>query len=758
MIRWLAVLLLVVAPLAASAQPVAIQTGEHATFSRVVLTIPPGADWRLGRNETGYVLRLPVTDGYDTSRFYDLIPRTRISDIAQDRQNGILFLQVSCPCNADAFLYRPNLLVIDIRDGAPSAESAFEMVLDEPDIAVPADPSLAVASVPFTVPQQRLLPLIPSMQIGSPQGIAMPAPDTPMPTSGSSTVEVTMAEEGPPPPSTLDDDLAALEQAITESLARGLSQGLLEPDLQDADAGPQTDEALLSALGLDGALAPGLRTTTSVDRAAIPPDPAVAVTQSGDACLPDQYFDVGGWGDDRPYAVQIGEARAALTGEFDRLDEQAVLALAQRFVFFGFGREAVQTLKLDGVTSLERRYLAAIAQIIDGDPLASGLFDQQVSCASPVALWAMLARREGAQDAQIDRPSVLRAFKGLPVALQKHLSPLVADRFLAVGDTDGAMQVLSVIGSEPAPTVDATLAQASLTRVLGEPAQATETLAEMAETNPRMTPEAMIRFLTEAVADDVPLDEDDFTLADAFRFENAELPIAGDLAVAQVRAFVHGDRFGEARRLLRDEDAAIGPDRLLILKDELAVAATGRMDTGDFLRFAFDETHQPVSATTQNAMARRLLDVGFPDAAMAMTATPIDGEDGVARQYLRAEASLALADAAGAIAEIAELETARADALRRVAADLQNADVLVPDMTVAEATETTLWRRGDWRDLVQSDDPLLRAASTAMLEQQSASLDPATPLASGREMLSSAAQAREVVDGLLDRFAAPEEF
>ena len=68
------------------------------------------------------------------------------------------------------------------------------------------------------------------------------------------------------------------------------------------------------------------------------------------------------------------------------------------------------------------------------------------------------------------------------------------------------------------------------------------------------------------------------------------------------------------------------------------------------------------------------------------------------------------------------------------------------------------WQRGDWGDLVTSDDTLLQAASTAFLDQDRATLDPEMPLASGRTMLEQSAQSRDVVQDLLERFAGPSDF
>lgn len=754
MIRWIGTVLFLMMPAMLLARPVAVQTGEHDDFTRVVLTIPTGVEWALGRDQQGYVLRLPVAEGYQLDRFFELIPRNRITDVSQMPEAGELRLVVSCDCNADAFLFRPDILVIDIRDGLPTDDAPFEVALDAPAILSP--PAIAPAAIVpvYQPPRDRLLPLVVPDVIAEPDQIAMPSLDESPQDQVSAGTDFADSEM----PETLLQDLAALEQSITQSLGRGLTQGVLAPELPTAND-VMTDEAISQALRLMGVQAPGLRTSTSIDRAAIPEDPPTIVTQRGESCAPASYFDVGTWGDDRPFSEQISEARGKLTGEFDKLDEAAVVALARRFVYFGFGREAIQSLSLDGAMSQERRYLTAVAQIIDGDPHDLGLFEQQVSCAAPVALWAMLANGDHALDAQIDRPSVLRAFKALPPGLQTHLGPRLAERFVAIGDNDGASQALAGALGESAPTIEATLAETALDRALGDPLGAVETLSEIASTDVRMTPEAMTELFIESIKNDVVLSDSDFLLADAMRFENAELPAAADLALAQASAYLHLDRFTASRAVIVDEGDNIDPARRAAFEDTYAQAATQRMSDLDFLSYAFGDDISSTLPLTQHAMAERLLVLGFPDRAVQVVATDLTDVDLQAeRRYLRARAALAKGDTTAAIAALDGLETEASDRLRQIADDLQSANLIFADDMIASDTATSQWRRGDWQDLARSEDSLLQAASATVLGNQTATSDPDTPLASGRALIAQSSESRAVLNDLLTRFAAPDEF
>lgn len=727
---------------AGQAQPVTIRTGEHADFTRVVLTIPPDIEWRFGRDKTGYMLQLPVVDGYDTRGFFDLIPRDRIADVSQDKGAGLLKLVVDCDCAADAFLYRPDILVIDVRDGRAAPGSPFEVML-----STAPEPRVAGAGTGFAVPRNSILPIVLPPVLAPPD--TMPqrtdVPDKPVTERPEQVVHA---------PQTLDAALAALERAVTESLGRGLSQGLLEQGPANAGSGRPPNIALRDALGAVGTQAPGISASTSVDPEAIPPDPVVTTTQTGEACLPAAYFDVGSWGDDRSFQVQISEARAQLTQEFDRTDGAAVKELARRFLYFGFGREAEQVLQLDGVSSRERTYLVALARLIDGDSIVPGLFDQQVSCATPAALWAMLAKREGPMDAKVNREAVLRSFFGLPFPLQVHLGPSLAERFIAIGDHHGASQILSATRAAPTRPIAAELAEAALAGANGAPVQAVIALSDLAKRDSRITAEAMTDLLDRAVKNDIALDLDDFVLADALRFENAQLPVAGDLAAAQARALTAMGHFAQARDLIAKERSAIGDSRAAMLAEELAKQETARLSDAEFLDFAFNDVQAPLSLATENAIARRLLGLGFPDQASGM----LTDEGGLERTYLRSQIALARGDPRAAIAVLSDAQTDKAVSLRRVAQDIASSDVLVPDLAVANDTVQGLWRRGAWDELAQSDDPLLQSASVAVLNSESAVLAPEAPLSSGRALLDRSAQSRTVLQDLFDRFVIPEDF
>lgn len=725
--RLIAALLVVLLPAMVLAQPVTVQTGEHASFSRVVVRLPAGSDWRFGRDANGYVLRMPGADGYDLRRFFDLIPATRITAVSQDEGSGTLRLAVSCPCRADVAVLDARFLVIDIADGGPDPNSEFERPIDGETVAPPAG-----MTGPGLFPV--VFPRSPDAGLRTPAAVSLfpsPAPRQPLAPA-------------------VTEELDALERLVVESLGRGLTAGFLEPDMSAPQAAPRQLPQIARDLPL-----PGITVSDGVDPAALTDVDKPVVAADGTACVPDTFVGVTSWADDRPFVDQIGASRSVLVEEFDRLSPDRVLALARLYVHFGFGREAIQTLDLDGVGSAERSTLRMLAQVIDDDPVDFIDASRQLTCTSDIALWAFLAIPPDQLGDGGDRAAILRAFKNLPPPLQSHLGPRLAERFAMIGDDDAADQALRMARRDAADTIETQLAAATLATRLGDDTAALTTLTTLARTEARITPEATIRFLTESARNGAAVTHDDMVIVDALRFEHAMTPVAADLAAAQIAAYLGMDDFENAARLLRDERNSLGPTRADAVQAEFDRAAVARMPDAEFLAYIFARDFPEPDPDLRLSLASRLITLGFPDQALRHLGTPEAGasDDDL---HLRAEAWLQLRDPDAAIRALGNLQTDRADRLRAAArSQLAGDPAATPD---APDDTVTDWRHGNWTDLAQSEDPLMRDAVAAMLNSDNPVFDERAPLASGRSLLENAAASRVMLDCLLERFVPPEDF
>ena len=117
MIRGL-ILALVLLAWPAWGQTVRVQSGEHDDFTRLALIFPSAPDWQLARTAGGYVLSVKgAAPAYRLDEVFRRIPRTRLTALSADPATGELRLEVGCACHATAFAFRPEILVIDLRDG-----------------------------------------------------------------------------------------------------------------------------------------------------------------------------------------------------------------------------------------------------------------------------------------------------------------------------------------------------------------------------------------------------------------------------------------------------------------------------------------------------------------------------------------------------------------------------------------------------------------------------------------------------------------
>ncbi|WP_293574025.1 hypothetical protein [Phaeobacter sp.] len=145
--RTLAPVLLALGATAASAQTVVPQSGEHEGFSRLVMRLPTGTNWSL--DQSGTTARLSVDQPgliFDTSRIFDLIPRTRLRSASQTGPGQPLQLQLGCDCDLSTFIENDGFLVVDIQDPPDNSQQASRAL---PDLQT-GQPVGVGANVPVT--------------------------------------------------------------------------------------------------------------------------------------------------------------------------------------------------------------------------------------------------------------------------------------------------------------------------------------------------------------------------------------------------------------------------------------------------------------------------------------------------------------------------------------------------------------------------------------------------------------------------------
>ncbi|RMH52160.1 MAG: hypothetical protein D6686_03000, partial [Alphaproteobacteria bacterium] len=504
------------------------------------------------------------------------------------------------------------------------------------------------------------------------------------------------------------------------------------------------------------------------------PDPGIAVRTAREdamrrtepraadpACLPDAALDVGSWGADGPVAPQIAAARAALVGEFDRIDPAALTRLVKLYIHFTFGREAEALIADLGIEIPGGALLADLARVVEARrPARDSRLLAAWPCPGRAALWGMLARLDiqtAAPPPDFTPPDVMAIFQALvelPAGLRRLVGPRLARGYLAMGRPDLAEGVLLRVKALPGdPGDDVRLAEGLLLDAQGRHEEAEALWRGLIARDRPNAAEAMVA-LTESriarglapppgLAGDLSArayerrrsaEGERLTLAEIeARAAEGDLPTALALIgqeIADNPAREEEMRFTAARLLARADPAKVGPARY-------AAAVLGHAGL-----LAPDATADPARLVVADA----LIGLGLPNAAIEILRPALERAAEPIRQTA-ARAFVALGETQRALALLEGIEgpdaaLLRAEALAR-AGDHGAALAALPPDAPADLRARLAFAAGDWAQATGLADPVDRVLAAYM-----AGADPA-------DLPGLVAQASEAEAAPLRAFLAP---
>lgn len=699
MIRLALILLCIAGPV--GAETARVYSGEHGSFTRLVVELPDATEWVLGRSEGGYSFATVnrKQPDYDLSNVWQRITRARAANIATDPDTGALRLSIGCDCHIFPFEYRPGVVVLDIKPGEAPRSSAFEASFESSwRSKLAAESAPASASLPEYSWLDRRAALDPSAK-------TQPLP-LPLATGGVS--------------------LAPLRSELLEQLARGAADGLVDLRLPVRSSG--NSRARVADLPWSGVRI-GEQPGISVNL----PGPSRSDPLSESNCADETLLDVQAWAESGSPLDLLASARSGLYGEFDQVDTEAVLRSVRLHLHLGFGAEAIQMARLvsDPQATETLSLYTSMGRIIDGEPDPATPFATMLDCDGPAALWAALARDRLPRGKGINRAAILRAFLALPPHLRNHLGAGLAERFLAAGDPDAAHMVRDAMARTPhAEPQSIALLDAASDLYLGNADSAQRHAADAVGLDGNNADglvtlvEAHFRKL-QPLGADVPdtLRSFEREIRDGARGEQVRRAIVLSLALS--------DQF----------DAAFGYQDLAedMIADLWRVAAS-RADDDTFLRHAVLPAGAIPPKVPQNLeldIAKRLLDLGFPDAALAWTG-PVSVADPPPRRLAAAAALLRLGDARSVVKLLAGLDDPESAAVRAQALLQLN------DLPAAAAALASAGKPED-------------AARVELWQGVAASADAPVPEAWRDPALTSARLEADATSGLLGRAASTME-
>lgn len=769
----------VMIPGGAWAERVVVRSGEHPDFTRIVLTLLPAAGYSLDSDGNRARIAISGIDAqFDLGDAYRRLASGRVIRMLPDAGENTLTIEMSCACTLKAFRADNDLLAIDI-SGPPGTLT---------DAAPQASPTAAGASpvimaVPtFTAPETRYrfpfeagqaAPIMPFALGRDMSGLTAltPAdrhaaqPREPAPPTAASTAEEAGAQARA-------ERLTKAELQLAEQLGRAVSQGLVTPrvahlpdPLSEPDRHPEAkDHAVEPAAEPPSGLANpsiNLRAETSADRDFSRLLAAFPQTNTGGECFTDGELDISSWASDAPFGTQVGALRGGLLGEFDRPNADVARDLVRLYIRFGFGAEALQVLRVSGLSGGDTMLLKSTAEIMEyGHSLGPGPLSDQYECDSHAALWAVLSGAEIPADAQPNAAAILRAVDALPPQLRGLLGPMASDRLIAARHPDLAAQVLRIVerGIET-PTAGFEMADAGISLAEGDIPSAERALDSVIDSNTELSPKALIALIDTRLENGLPVDLKTADLAGAYAHEYRKDPLGAELkrvhilALAEAGAF--DDAFAELALFARDHDA----DTNRMVRSHAMAALARDADDVTFLKHALD-LRDPETATLASSsgdtVAERLIALGFPHQAEPYLAGPAEAGPGRIRQLLRARAALDQGRPRRAEDLLFGLTGPEADTIRAEARSMDGDHVaaarLFATLDRPEDSVNEAWLASNWRTLRQSDDPLWqRTADIATGRDDAAAPLPEGVLARDRALIEDSMTARETLTQLLDR-------
>ncbi|MFO1203548.1 MAG: hypothetical protein U1E58_13020 [Tabrizicola sp.] len=706
MIRALLVLLATLLP--ASAETARVLSGEHGDFTRLVIELPAGESWTVGRTPGGYAFAAnsDAQPAFETGSVWQRIGRTRLTALEVDPETGALQLTLGCDCHIFPFEYQPGIVVLDITPGPAPEASAFEAAFVPPG-QTEASPKekTATASYDWLATAKTATP---------------PAPQ-PLPLESGGV------------------SLQPLRDQLLEQIARGAADGVVDMELPGKPklvAGPEGDAPWSNVrLGEEA----GLIVTQ--------PNGLIPEPRPDAHCAAPEELDLSTWGGDKPPHDLLAEAHNDLFQEFDVPDDEAVLHSVRLLLYLGFGAEARQTADILG-TSADAGPLPlyrSMAFLIDGDSDPQTPFAGMLECEGPAALWAALAHDRLPPGPGVNRDAILQAFQALPPHLKRQLGPGLAEKFLALDDVEAARIIRDGLKRTPEADPAAVALLDAEAELHGGDADSALTHAATAVELDGDQADSLVALVEASFRKLQPMDP---TVAEALQAlqdetEGTEEGPAVDRAVVLALALS-----GQTDAAFAQGAQSGGTEA------DLWRVVEARATDDDFLRHAIlpSEILRPgVEADVAIATARRLLDLGFPDAALVWLG-PVSPMDAPELRLVAAAAEGARRNTAAAAELLAGLQGAEAEKLRaRVAAlgDPQTENARAQGMK--EAAHPAPRGEGAAPD-AEAQAAWIEAAKFA----EPSAVDPSTGLLGrGGKTLDASLASRQAIEALLASVPSP---
>ncbi|MEL6599500.1 MAG: hypothetical protein AAFR40_08230 [Pseudomonadota bacterium] len=757
MIRWILIALAAASPAVAQEQ-IRLRSGEHSTFSRIVLETPWSSDYALDRNGRSVRLRLSGLEGaISTSEVFRRMPRRRVADATFDAATREFRLRLACDCEVDVFGLDNRLLVIDVRDaGSRSAQPRNAATVGD------AKPGTILAAGADSLESER----------ADTQPLRSGRPET-APTQPRLTTQNPAS----------DADLRAAQQALLQQLTRAVDQGLLEFAETDADADPalgadaqtlskeeMTPELTMEQLAAQIRGADQIDIQTAIDRDAGTFGNGEIDVRDQSHCVPDADLMIENWATDAPFGAELGALRETLLGEFDAPVPDRFEALIRFYIHHGLGTEALAHMRLFDTDINAAPLLSDLALLLTGFALPQdGPLRKSEGCEARAGIWHAAAEADADGGPLHFSDALAESFADIPPKLRQRIGAKAIRGYLNRGPEE-AVKTLYTLAIRPGSPADPAmrLTEAMILSRDGRHEEAEAAYRALAELPDIVAPEALERFIASHLARGADVPEDMLERAKSAAWLLRAEDRGHSLLVSTVQAEARANNLDAALSTIAEE-IRLSPERAEMYR-RVAAELVAEADPTELTPAEYSATVlKHLNALPEGedgdaarlSAARALLDLALPDTALAILDEAL-GRRSPASLTLAAEAHLAAGRAHVTLQLIAGMGPDVTD-LRARALTLLDQHAAAAAVYEDAVPEPLAVAGGDWERLVTSSDETRRGMAEFKEDVSNdpttvfgtrAALPPAPNLDQTRSLIEQNRQTRETVEAMLDDLPA----
>lgn len=707
-------------PLAGQVAP--IRAGEHGNFTRVVIPIEKNVEWNLARKNKNVTISFaPRKFDFDLSQVFSRISKNRVERVHQEEGESSLTLEISCDCNIDSFRANSNLIAIDIIDRDSRVNTS------KPRLPVISSPVLAYRSPTI----EKL-----SKDGRKNEGIR------------------TLPNEFPAGSISPNFSTSNTRRFVVTQISRAADQGILR--------GIDTSDEVTEKTNLQGEPLTSFRETpqlsaiTAVDEA-LKELKSSKPAGSENACISDAFLAIDSWGNEKTSFSQLSRLRSDMFGEFDKANAEVMISLAKLQLYFGFGKEAERTLELLPTGSLQKSTLQSIARTLDAplDVKASAVENRQ-HCDGFSSMWSLLSDNGLAKNANTD--AILRSHAKLPPHLKAHLGARLSRLLAEGGETSAARSIISQVErstSKFTPSIE--LSKVVVLEELSQYGAAARQSEKITVGNYSETPEALVKQVDSTVREiGGEIHDKTPSLIAAYSKELEGSPLEIDLKMAEIKALALTGEFSRSAKLIADLEGLVSETEFSNFLHQTTPLFTIKADDISFLNYILTYTAQVSSSPNEDdrvLSASRILELGFPQAAMTVLVLQPNQEPTTTFRLLRAKAFLASDDPNRALFELMGMRGVEVDDLRTSALwkskNYSEAAALSENLKNDALAAKAYNRAGEIQNSPIAQG-LLEQVSRDLKTTPASPNQEKTPLFNARLLLENSRSTRERVNSLLD--------